>query len=151
MGKKLKMFFSVPIVMGIAFSLAIVMSESWAFPADVVVVANKDIDQSSLSSDKIKAIFLGQITVWEDGTKVHFIVMQDNSGIHEAFLREYLGKTSAQFSSYWKQQVFTGKGRLPKKYESESKIIEYISSTKGAIGYVSAAAARRSAKVITIY
>ncbi len=39
---------------------------------------------------------------------------------------------------------------MPKQFETEGKLLEYVSSTEGAIGYASAGAARGAAKTISI-
>jgi ABC-type phosphate transport system substrate-binding protein len=132
------------------FSLAIIIAGSCALAADIAVVANKNVSQSSLSKDNLKAIFLGQTTAWGNGAKIEFVTLKDSSEIHEEFLKQYVDKSTSQFSNFWKQQVFTGKGRMPKQFDSESKLIEYVSATDGAIGYVSGKAAKGSAKVISI-
>jgi ABC-type phosphate transport system substrate-binding protein len=46
--------------------------------------------------------------------------------------------------------VFTGKGSMPKSLASDADIVAYVTKTKGAIGYVSAAASVGGAKKLTI-
>jgi ABC-type phosphate transport system substrate-binding protein len=46
--------------------------------------------------------------------------------------------------------VFTGKGSMPKSFASDAEVVKYVSTTKGAIGYVSAAADVASAKKIAV-
>ena len=50
-----------------------------------------------------------------------------------------LRKTIFQYTNYWKKQVFTGKGRMPKLLKTNEAVIEYITNTKGAISFVRAA------------
>ena len=102
---------------------------------DVVVIVNKSVQENSLPSNTIKNIFLGKKSVWDNGQKVEFLIL--NSGdIHEVFLKKYVNKTVSQFSSYWIKQVFTGKGKSPKSFDSESALVKYVSTQDGAIGYV---------------
>jgi ABC-type phosphate transport system substrate-binding protein len=37
--------------------------------------------------------------------------------------------------------VFTGQGSMPKTFDTESALMEYVAATPGAIGYVGASAA----------
>lgn len=141
-------FFPIPTVLAVLLAIMIFVPGIRA--ADVMVVANGKVADSSLTGDQIKAIFLGQTTSWPSGAKVEFVTLKESSDVHEDFLKKYVGRSSAQFSNYWKQQVFTGKGRMPKHFDSESKLIEYVSATEGAVGYVSAGAAKGSAKAISI-
>lgn len=133
----------------VAISVVFLLT-AWAAAADTMVVANSRVTDSSLSGDQIKAIFLGQMTSWPSGAKVEFVTLKDSSEIHEDFLKKYVGRSSAQFSNYWKQQVFTGKGRMPKQFESETKLLEYVSATDGALGYIAAGTAKGAAKTISV-
>lgn len=139
-----------PIAMAFVFILAIMASVTSASAADVVVVANGKVADSVLPADKLKAIFLGQQTTWSNGAKLEFVTLKESSDIHEEFLKKFVGRSTAQYSNYWKKQVFTGKGRLPKQFDSESKLIEYVSATDGAVGYVSSGASMGSTKRLTI-
>jgi hypothetical protein len=46
--------------------------------------------------------------------------------------------------------VFTGKGSLPKTLSSDAEMVKYVSKTKGAIGYVSAASSTDGVKVLEV-
>ncbi len=92
--------------------------------------------EQELTGDALKKIFLGKKKSWDDGTKIVIAVLKGGE-IHEAFMSERLKKKPSQFTIYWKQLVFTGRGVMPKSFENEKGLIEFVSSTKGAIGYIS--------------
>lgn len=139
------------IVIGFLFTVVIMTAADCATATDIAVIVNKNVAQGSLSEDNLKAIYLGRMTAWQNGTKVEFVIMNDRLEIHEDFLKKYIGRSSAQFRNFWKKQVFTGKGRMPKQFDSEGKLLEYVSATDGAIGYVSAEAAKGSSvKILSI-
>jgi len=120
--------------------------------ADTVVVANAGGSDDAVASSDIKNIYLGKKTKWSDGTKVVFVTLKSGDA-HKAFLKQYVKKTPAQFKNYWGKLVFTGKGKAPKSFSSEEKMLAYISKTKGAVGYVSSSTKDASSdgrKVITI-
>ena len=73
-----------------------------------------------------------------------------SGGVQDDFLKSYLQKTSAQYNRYFRTLVFTGKGKAPRTFSTEAEVINYVSSTAGAIGYVSSETNTRSAKVITV-
>jgi ABC-type phosphate transport system substrate-binding protein len=56
---------------------------------------------------------------------------------HEVFLKNHVGEDPEEFRSQWRKVVFTGQGAMPKAFDSESALIEYVAATPGAIGYVS--------------
>jgi ABC-type phosphate transport system substrate-binding protein len=115
----------------------------------VVVIANKSLPDSSLAKNDLKQIALGDKTTVSNNEKVTFVTLEQGA-VHEEFLKGYVEKSSFQFSNYWKQMIFTGKGKPPRAFKSEAELISFVAATKGAIGYVSAGADVSSVKVITI-
>ncbi|MCX6595215.1 MAG: hypothetical protein NTV70_02465 [Acidobacteria bacterium] len=116
---------------------------------DVVVVANPSVKSSEVSADEVKLVFLGQKTALSDGSAVEPVLAQSGPA-HEAFLKTYVGKTDPALRNHFKSLVFTGKGSMPKSLASDADIVAYVTKTKGAIGYVSAAASVGGAKKLTI-
>ena len=102
--------------------------------ADVVIIGNKNIPESSLSKTDIQNIFLGKKTKL-GSTKITFVILKSGE-VHESFLKEYLSRTSAQYKKYWKKIVFTGKGKAPKAFKSEETLVEHVKNTEGTIGYI---------------
>jgi len=69
---------------------------------------------------------------------------------HEAFVKQYLGKTDAALETYYRSLVFTGKGSMPKALASDAEVVSYVAKTKGAIGYVSAGAGTEGVKALEV-
>ena len=103
---------------------------------DLVIITNENVPTSVLSKDDIKQIFLGKKTTWDNGEKIIFVV-QTGTDANTSFLKTYILKNAYQFDIYWKKQVFTGKGKAPKSFSSEQELVQFVSQTPGAIGYVS--------------
>jgi hypothetical protein len=55
-------------------------------------------------------------------------------------MKEYLGKTDSALQTYYCSLVFTGKASMPRMLGADAEVVAYVAKTKGAIGYVSAAA-----------
>ncbi len=104
--------------------------------ADILIVCNSRVVDTTLSKNDIKDIFLGKKTKWSDKTKVHFATLNDED-VHKLFLKKYIKKTASQYRNYWKQLIFTGKGKAPKKFDSVEKMLKHIAVTDGSIGYIS--------------
>ena len=107
-----------------------------AAAADFKLVANPSVKASEISIDDLKSVFLATKTALSDGSQVEPVLAKTGPA-HEAFLKD-LGKTSAALSTYYRSLVFTGKGSMPKICATDAEVIEYVSKTKGAIGYVAA-------------
>ena len=118
--------------------------------ADVVIIANKSVKEDRKSKDDIKNIFLGKIVKWEDGTKINIAVLKKENELHKTFAKDYTQKTTSQFEKWWRQMVFTGKGTLPKTFESQETLVEYVKENGGAIGYVDNADITGEIKIIAV-
>lgn len=117
--------------------------------AEVIIVANKSVPVDTISEDVLKDIFMGITLTWKDSQEIKSVVLQGGS-THEDFTENYLHKTSSQFDIYWKKRMFTGKGTPPHTVQSESDIIDYVASTKGAISYLSEKPTNDNIKIIKI-
>lgn len=113
---------------------------SWTIPhasaGEIMIIANPSVPAESIDPESIKNIFLGKIAKWENNERVT-IVVSKNSEVHKKFLDQYIKRTRSQFSNVWRQNLFTGKGKQPVKVNSMEKLVDYVSNTKGAIGYIS--------------
>lgn len=101
----------------------------------VIVIGNKGVGLSSVSRVEIQQIFLGKAITWSDGKKVTPVI-QNAGRVQEGFLKNFLGKTPAQFDTFWKQAIFTGTGRPPKSVASDADVVQFVGSTDGAVGYI---------------
>jgi ABC-type phosphate transport system substrate-binding protein len=119
---------------------------SWG--ADLKVIANPGVKATQISTDEVRRIFLATSTSLE-GAHVE-PVLAKRGAAHEAFLKEYVGKTDSALLTYYRSLVFTGKASMPKSFDSDADVAAYVAKTKGAIGYVSAEAETGDAKVLEV-
>ena len=117
--------------------------------ADFKVIANDSVKASSVSADELKRVFLLTKNSLEDGSHAEPVLMKGGSA-HEAFLREYLGKTDSALQTYYRSLVFTGNASMPKTVGSDAEVVSFVLKTKGAIGYVSASAIAPGAKTLEV-
>jgi len=132
---------------GLIAMLGVAVS-SPAAAAEFKVVANPSVKASEISIDDLKGVFLATKTSLPDGSQVEPVLAKAGAA-HEAFLKD-LGKTGPALSTYYRSLVFTGKGSMPKVCATDAEVIEYVSKTKGAIGYVSAAANAAGTKTLDV-
>jgi ABC-type phosphate transport system substrate-binding protein len=119
-----------------------------ASAADFKIIANSSIKAESVSADELKRIFLETASSF-DGAHVE-PVLAKSGAVHEAFLKQFVGKTDAALATYYRSLVFTGKASMPKQLGSDAEVAAYVAKTKGAIGYVSAATEAPDVKVLEV-
>ena len=117
--------------------------------ADIKIIANSSVGASAVSADELKGVFLATKSSLSDGSHVEPVLEKDGPA-HEAFLKEYIGKTDSAFETYYRSLVFTGKASMPKTTPSDADMVAYVAKTKGAIGYVSAGAATACVKTLEV-
>jgi hypothetical protein len=118
--------------------------------ASFKVIANSSVSVAQVSSDDLKAVFLGTKTSLGDGGHVT-PVLEKSGPTHSAFLRDCIGKSDASLTNYYLSLVFTGRGSMPKTLATDREVIDYVAKTKGAIGYVGDAAIVVGVKTIAVH
>ncbi len=148
MGCKTPIKFVLPAFIG-AFLL--ILSATVVRPANagIVFIAHKTVVVDTLSKTDIKKIFLGNTLTWDNESEVIFVVLELPE-VYKIFTKEYTKKTPSQYGRYWKKQVFTGKGSAPKTVNTEKEVIDFVSGTEGAIGYVSSSIKTDGVKILSI-
>jgi ABC-type phosphate transport system substrate-binding protein len=136
------------LVLLVVFAILLSFSGTKAF-AGVMVIANKNISETSLSNSEIRNISLGNIVKWNDNTPVLFVTLEGD--IHRDFLKTYLKRSTSQYKNHWRKMVFTGKGCKPKCFKTEAELIQYVSQTNGAIGYIGQGTGAKDVKILEVY
>jgi hypothetical protein len=101
----------------------------------VIIIANKSVKSSEVTAGDLKDVFNGDKTSFSDGSHVAPVTLKEGA-VHDAFLKKYVGKGDAAFRAAWRSLVFSGQGSMPKTFDTEAALIDYVAATPGAIGYV---------------
>lgn len=114
------------------------------------VIVNKTNPVSSVEKDALSRYFLKKNTNWSHGPKILPVDQRASSAVRKKFSKDILGRSANAIKSYWQQQIFSGRNVPPPTKSSDSGVIAYVTSHRGAIGYVSSAADTSKVKVIQI-
>jgi ABC-type phosphate transport system substrate-binding protein len=101
----------------------------------MIVGANSAIRE--VARPEVVRIFMGQVTSWKDGTKIRPVDQSMTSPVRKDFSREVLRQSLLVVDNYWKQQIFAGRAAPPVVKQTDAAVVEFVSATPGAIGYVS--------------
>jgi len=129
-------------------ALVVFLTAALISAADLKVIANPSVKATQISTAELKRIFLATDTLF-NGAHIE-PVFERGGATHEAFLKQYLGKTDAALNTYYRSLVFTGKAFMPKMLGSDAEVVAYVARTKGAIGYVNADANASGANAIAV-
>ncbi|MFO7445545.1 MAG: hypothetical protein R6W90_04225 [Ignavibacteriaceae bacterium] len=132
---------NVILFVAIAFSLGIKIN------AQVAVIANKSVSESSISVDKASDIYTSKDKNWGNGTKiVRFTLKSEDVNSNKFF--GAIGKTYADLKKVWMKLQLTGEGQAPEALGADDEIINKVASTPGAIGFVNAGKVSDKVKVL---
>ena len=132
----------------IAFVASLLFFVMQTATAGVAVIGNSGLSIDSIDATQAADIFLGKMAKWPDGTPLTVIEHKEGDPVKEEFYDKVVGKTPSQLKAYWAKLVFTGEGVPPKEYSGDQAVIQRVSGTPGAIGYVSDKSVDKSVKVL---
>ena len=114
------------------------------------VVANLEVPAESLSRAQLSDVFLKRSTVFPGGGAAAPVDQAEGSPVFEAFSRDVHGKAGSVVRAFWKKVAATGRDSPPPVRRSDDEVLAFVRSTRGAIGYVSAATPTSGVKVIRV-
>lgn len=118
--------------------LVFLLYHSFIFAADASdIVVNESVPSADFSLNKTRAIFAKQLSFWPNGEKIKVFVLADDHPLHKQFCKQNLNMFPHQLRRIWDRKVFSGTGQAPYLVETEEEMLEKISNTPNAIGYIS--------------
>lgn len=121
----------------------------FATQADVIIVASKMANFSTLSKDDISAIYHGKIKKLADGRPLKALDQDDNA-TRAQFLKTYLAQSGTQYNTYWSRITFTGKGLPPENVRNDAGVIDALQTKPNAIGYIDSKSLTDNVKKIRV-
>lgn len=116
--------------------------------AESVIIVNSENPVSEVSKKDLKNIYRMKKSTWGGGSAILPVNLKINNEVRKDFSEEILGKKPKTMEKYYLKRALSGKGQPPETVETEKDVIKYVSSNKGAIGYVSISDS--SVKIITV-
>ena len=135
-------------VLRVSIAVVVLGFASPALAGEILIV-NSANGAAKVSKKNVKKMLLGKMKKWKGGEKVVVGTLQGGK-VHETFIKKFAGKTAKQFTNYWRKMVFSGKGKMPKSFESEEELIAFVAENEGALGYIDSATAHDSVKALPI-
>lgn len=129
--------------------LCLLMLTTITAQAELLVIANKSVTQSTLSGQDMKDIFLGNKQYWNDKSKISVAALSEGDTA-KAFFSKYLGMSPKQYDGLWDEKLYTGGKLSPRLFKNAKQLVDFITQTSGAIGFVDSSSAPKDVIVVEI-
>lgn len=88
---------------------------------------------------------------WPDGTPIKIFVLDDGDPVHKAFTKQRLNLFPYKLRRVWDRYLFSGTGQPPITVKDFEEMLNRVSSTRGAIGYINKGNVDERAHIIEIH
>ena len=99
----------------------------------VVVIGNSNLTR--LDGATLERIYTGKV-IEVEGKPVTAVNANSGSTLRTRFLQVYLNQDEDKYTAYWTVRRYIGKGASPREMSSSADVINFVTSTPGAIGYI---------------
>ena len=131
-------------------ALALIAGSSRSVAAqEFKLVAHPGLAVDAIDAPTAQKVFLKQVAKVA-GAAVTPVDQAPSASVREAFSKKVVGRPVGAVQQYWQQKIFSGGDVPPATKNSDKDVVEFVKSTPGAIGYVSAGASTDGAKVLTL-
>lgn len=113
--------------------------------ADPVIIGHAGMPL--LDRTTLERIYMGRL-VEVQGVRVTPINLPSGSVLRARFLRDYLAQDEDKYTGYWTVRRYVGKGTPPREVGSTAAVLDVVSRTEGAIGYVDEEEVRPGVQVL---
>jgi ABC-type phosphate transport system substrate-binding protein len=121
-----------------------------ASAGELVVIVSSRSPVSSLRTDQVADIFLGQIASLPGGSEIVALDQSIGSPERDEFYSKVTSKTRPLVKAYWTKMIFTGRGQPPKEVAGSAAIRKMVADNPGLIGYIDKSALDPSVKAVLL-
>jgi ABC-type phosphate transport system substrate-binding protein len=114
---------------------------------EYVIIANKDVAGSAISTTALKGIYLREVKNWGGGGGA---VVPVDLTTASGFYQNLFGKSYVQMQAYWINMRVKYSVDLPVSKKDAASVKQFVAETKGAIGFVKSGDADDSVKILTL-
>lgn len=101
-----------------------------------MIISNVEVGKAEILPDEVAKIYLGQMSVWENGSRISVGYVHRKSDTRKEFFRAIVGKSYKQFKKHWVKKVFSGEGVAPMGFKTQSQAVSFVQNNSGAIAFI---------------
>ncbi|HVZ72936.1 MAG TPA: hypothetical protein VHJ20_11220 [Polyangia bacterium] len=120
-------------------------------PGTYRLIVNPSRGATTVDRAFVAQAFLKKVRRWPDGESIAPVDLDQGSSVRRLWSNDVLSRSVDAVRTYWQQMIFSGRELPPPEMRSDAEVVEYVLRRPGGIGYVSATADLRGAKVVTLH
>lgn len=116
--------------------------------ADLVLIANAQIDTDNISQEEAINIYMGRLRQFPSGAAAKPLDLPPSGTEKAHFYRFLINKDLSDVEAYWARLVFSGRTSPPRTVGSSKEVLELVAGDRSVIGYMDRAQMDKRVKVI---
>lgn len=132
------------------FIILLITTFACSAMAEDVIIVNRNNPINEISSSQLKMIYNGTIKLWENGSKIIPVDIIDDNPSASYFAKHILHVDLETKRRFWIQKIYAGIGSPPRQEKDFAKVVAFVASVPGAIGYVNQDYVTSAVKPISI-
>lgn len=100
------------------------------------VVVHPSVHGTRIARANLSALFTGKISQWGDKSPAMPVDQSAKSPVRRAFTATVIGLSMGELQMYWQRRVAADRVFPPPIKGTDKEVLDYVSATAGAIGYV---------------
>lgn len=131
-------------------SLSAIAEPPRLLAAEIEVIVHSETEMSSISRSELSKIFLKRLRTWSNGQLAVPVDQSPEREVRSGFTRRVHQQSVVTVEVYWKRMIFSGKRLPPTELANDQEVLDFVRSTPGAVGYVSATAKLDGVRTVTL-
>jgi len=115
----------------------------------VAIISHKTVPADSITKSALLDLYTGDIQFWSNGEPV-LVVDLKKRGDTKTIFYDFIGKKSSRMKSIWLKKKLSGEWNPPESVETKDDVFIKVSSTPGAIGFISLAKVTSEVKTLLL-
>lgn len=116
--------------------------------AELVVIAHPNSGIEHLNKDEVINIYMGRYRKLSSGVTALPVDLAIPPGDKAHFYMHLMGKELAEINSYWARLMFSGQASPPRQALNADEMMDVVSNSRGAIGYIDKKHVDKRVKVV---
>ena len=122
-----------------------------AYGGEIAIIVNKDNAVEDVSFTDLVRIFKMEKKIWDDGSQIYLVTRGSLSPEKEAVLKTVYKMDEQELKKFWLVKIYQGTvPSFPKVIASNQSMKAFVQQVPNAVGYIDAAYADDSVKVLKI-